>query len=157
MPSLIALLGAAGSGRRALLRALQPRLQATDWDARVIDDDHDAWASALRERPVLTLLLAPSDAAGEAQDLQWRQRLAQAGIAFSVLHGDPASQLAGALRLIDTLPGARTTEHGPDTASGAAPRWAWCCDRCSDSACEHRLFKDLLHGRSTPGSQTPIA
>lgn len=158
MPSLIALLGAAGSGRRTLLRALRLQLQATDWDARVIVDGDDAWAAALRERPVLVLLLAPRDAAGEAQDLLWRQRLARAGIAFSVLHGDCATQLAGAQRLIDTLPGPRAAADSVDaTASHAAPRWAWCCDRCSDSACEHRLFKALLQDRSAQVGNTPPA
>ena len=25
--------------------------------------------------------------------------------------------------------------------------WAWTCDKCSDPACEHRLFSDLVAGR----------
>ena len=72
MPSPIALLGAAHSGRHALADALAPRLQSTGLRVEVIED---AAALAALQNPPLVLLLAPRDSAGEAQDLQWRERL----------------------------------------------------------------------------------
>lgn len=131
------MLGAPHSERHALLRALAPRLQGTGFDAQVIDDVGEL------QRPALALLLAPRDAAGEAEDLRWRERLAGAGIGFSVLHGDEKAQLDGAWRLIQPLLG-QVPE--PDAAS-AGSRWVWSCDKCSDPACEHRLFQDLVRGR----------
>lgn len=134
----------------ALLRALQPKLDAATLVARVIEDeDTDAWANALSPAPALTLLLPARDAAGESQDLEWRMRLSRSGIAFSVLYGDLQAQLESALRLVDALRGAGLP---PGCAEDASPRWGWCCDRCSDAACEHRLFKDLLQRRGAEGT-----
>ena len=138
MPSQIALLGAAHSGRHALLRALTPRLGGTGFDAQVIDD-----LGELRV-PSLVLLLAPRDAAGEAEDLRWREQLTNAGIGYSVLHGDEAAQADSAWRLIQPLLG---QAPDPAPAASAASRWVWSCDKCSDPACEHRLFQDLVQGR----------
>ena len=134
MSSLIALLGAAHSGRHALLLELAPRLRGTALRAEVIEDE-----AAMRS-PALVLLLAPGDAGGEAEDLRWRGRLSQAGIGFSVLHGDAQAKLEGAWRLVQPLLG-----QTPEQDAGS--RWTWSCDKCSDPACEHRLFQDLLQGR----------
>jgi len=144
MPLSIALLGARDSGPHALLAGRRPRLQSTRWTARVIDDV-DAWAAALAEDPpALVLLLAPRDASAEALGMQWRQRLVRDGIGFSVLYGDLQAQLDSAMRLIDAF-----RNDSPARAAGdASSRWAWCCDKCSDSSCEHRLFKDLLQSRA---------
>ena len=141
MSSPIALLGGAHSGRHALADALAPRLQSTGLRAQVIED---AAALAALQIPPLVLLLAPRDRAGEAEDLQWRQQLMHAGIGFSVLHGDQETRLDAAWRLIQTLLGQPLPEPA---ARGAGGRWRWACDKCSDPACEHRLFRDLLRRR----------
>jgi len=136
MASQIALLGAEGA---ALLRELAPRLQGTGFFAQVIDR-----GAMLTPAPSLVLLLAASDAAGEAQELHWREMLAQAGIGYSVLHGDEAARLDAAWRLIRPLLG---QAPAPDPRGEPGTRWSWSCEKCSDPACEHRLFQDLLQGR----------
>lgn len=142
MSSQIALLGADHSGRQALLNELAPRLQDTPFTLQVIED------GAELPSPALVLLLASPDAHGEAEGLRWRERLAQAGIAFSVLHGDAQARLDGAWRLIEPLLGIAPS---PDLQTTSAARWTWTCDKCSDPACEHRLFQDLVQGRRGGG------
>ena len=124
-----------------MLRELAPKLLGTDFDVQVVEDLADLKA------PALVLLLAPRDAAGEHEDLRWRERLAAAGIGFSVLHGDEKAQLDGAWRLVQPLLG-QQPENEP---VGAGARWAWSCDKCSDPGCEHRLFQDLVQGRRKAG------
>ena len=150
MSSLIALLGAVHSGRHALQRALALRLQGTAFCTQVIEDEA-AWA-ALDEPPALVLLLAPRDAAageaaGEAQDLRWRGRLAQAGIGFSVLHGNAQAQLDGAWHLVQPLLGLKPAQQPSGQLKNK--RWTWSCDKCSDPTCEHQLFQDLIRSRQT--------
>jgi hypothetical protein len=142
MPSSIALLGAAHSGRHALADALAPRLQSTGLRVEVIED---AAALAALQDPPLVLLLAPRDSAGEAKDLQWRERLMRNGIGFSVLHGDEEARLDAAWCLIQALLGPPIP--APATRGVDGRRWNWACDKCSDPACEHRLFQDLLSSR----------
>jgi hypothetical protein len=143
MPSPIALLGAAHSGRHALADALASRLQSTGLRVEVIED---AAALAALQNPPLVLLLAPRDSAGEAQDLQWRERLMRDGIGFSVLHGDEEARLDAAWCLIQALRG-HPPIPAPVTRGVGGQRWSWTCDKCSDPACEHRLFQDLLSSR----------
>ena len=137
----IALLGADHRSKQDLLSALAPRLQGTPLVAQAIDD-----VAELQSSPGLVLLLASADAHAEAEDLRWRERLMQKAIPFSVLHGDAQAQLDGAWRLIEPLLGVAPT---PDARAGSASRWNWSCEKCSDPACEHRLFQDLLQGRRT--------
>ncbi|MGR4867497.1 hypothetical protein ACIPRI_01370 [Variovorax sp. LARHSF232] len=147
MPSPIALLGAARSGRHALADALAPRLQSTLLRAEVIED---AAALAALQKPALVLLLAPCDSTGEAEDLQWRQHLMQSGIGFSVLHGDAEARLVSAWHLIQALLGLPPAESATQTTGKP---WRWNCDKCSDPACEHRLFRDLLDKKLDQGTE----
>lgn len=124
-----------------MLRELAPRLLGTDFEVQVVEE------LAGLKAPALVLLLAPRDAADEQEDLRWRERLAATGIGFSVLHGDQKAQLDGAWRLIQPLLG----QVPEQDAAGANARWTWSCDKCSDPACEHRLFQDLVQGRRTAG------
>ena len=143
----IALLGGDSKGRQALLNALAPRLQGTPFVAEAVE------LGAEMQSPALVLLLASATPQSEDEELHWRQRLMQAGIAFSVLHGDAQARLDGAWRLIEPLLGLAPS---PDARSGSsAARWTWTCDKCSDPACEHRLFQDLVQGRrdAGPGSE----
>ncbi|MBS0341845.1 MAG: hypothetical protein JSS56_15085 [Proteobacteria bacterium] len=72
----------------------------------------------------------------------------QAGIGFSVLYGDAQARVDGAWRLIAPLLGLAPSQ---DLRAGSTSRWSWSCDKCSDPACEHRLFQDLLQGRQDAG------
>lgn len=139
--SPVVLLGADPAGRQALASALAQHLSATPLRAIEVED---ARALSSIGTPALVLLLAPLDAAGEAEDLRWRARLAQAGIGYSVLHGQTKARLDAALALLRPL-------LGMPAAQAAAPptptRWAWTCEKCSDPSCEHRLFQDLLASR----------
>lgn len=134
----IALLGADHGGRQALAHALAPRLQGSSLFAQAIED------SGQLQSPVLVLLLAPSNPDGDEEGLRWREWLVQAGMAFSVLHGNAQDRLDGAWRLIAPLLGLAPSQ---DLRAGSTSRWIGSCDKCSDPACEHRLFQDLLQDR----------
>ncbi|MBS0450839.1 MAG: hypothetical protein JSS14_05955 [Proteobacteria bacterium] len=138
----IALLGGERDNRLALVHALALRLQDSPFCAQAIED------GAQLQSPALVLLLA-SSADEDAQGLRWREWLAQAGIAFSVLHGDAQARLDAAWRLVEPLLGLAPS---PDSRAGSTARWRWSCDKCSDSECEHNLFKDLLQKRAKRGA-----
>ena len=67
-------------------------------------------------------------------DARLRQVLQRAGLAFSMVYGQGAQRLAGALAML---------EPGTALAPQASRNWRWLCDKCSDADCEHRLFSDL--------------
>lgn len=78
----------------------------------------------------------------EDVDALVRSLLQRAGIAYQVVYGQGGQRLQGALaalRSTGLLPG------------GAPPQeekpWVWNCDKCSDPACEHRLFSRLAKKR----------
>jgi nicotinamide riboside kinase len=75
-----------------------------------------------------------------------RRALDDAGMAYQVLYGRGDERLANALRAIDSV--ASCAQWMRATRSGAAsqPVWAWRCDKCGDSHCEHRLFSRLARG-----------
>jgi len=70
----------------------------------------------------------------EPVDALVRQMLQQAGIAYRVIYGQGPERLRNALAAIDASLAPRT----------AARDWVWQCDKCSNPACEHRLFRKLL-------------
>lgn len=76
----------------------------------------------------------------ERIDGRLREVLQQEGLAFSMVYGQGAKRLASALAILE-----------PNQSVGSrAPRsWRWLCDKCSDSDCEHRLFRDLQENPST--------
>lgn len=67
-----------------------------------------------------------------------RQRLDQYQLPYSLVYGAGADRLACALQSIRHRLG-----EWP-AADDALGRWAWTCEKCSDPACEHRLFRRLL-------------
>jgi nicotinamide riboside kinase len=76
----------------------------------------------------------------EPVDRLVREGLQRAGVGFHVVYGSGAGRLASAL---DAL--ARAGIAGADSerpADGGGP-WLWNCEKCSDPACEHRLFSRL--------------
>ncbi len=71
-------------------------------------------------------------------DLSLRRTLGDMGISYSVIYGTGEARTRHAQNAIAALKGTggENTHHTTD--------WKWECDRCSDAACEHRLFSRLL-------------
>ncbi|MDP9899178.1 ATP-binding protein [Variovorax ginsengisoli] len=123
-------------------------------------DDRTLYADALRAQGgyVLTLLTAldlPWIADGlqrdgphvrEPVDALVRAALARAGVSYAVVHGQGAQRLANAWQAIDRRVQAKDS---PDLARAAQAQaaWRWSCEKCSDPACEHKLFSDLVAQR----------
>jgi nicotinamide riboside kinase len=71
-------------------------------------------------------------------DLTLRQTLDDNGISYSVIYGTGESRIKQAQVAV-------AAHRGCDTGSAHDKSdWKWECDRCSDAACEHRLFSRLL-------------
>jgi nicotinamide riboside kinase len=71
-------------------------------------------------------------------DLSLRRALDDQGISYSVIYGTGEARTRQAHNAIAALKGTggENTHQTTD--------WKWECDRCSDAACEHRLFSRLL-------------
>ncbi len=79
----------------------------------------------------------------EPVDARLRAALNRAGVPFSVVHGSGPDRLASAWNAINLIAGcARSTGSGGQYGTESA--WTWPCEKCSDPACEHRLFSDLV-------------
>lgn len=77
----------------------------------------------------------------EEADALLRSLLQHAQLPFQVIYGQGPQRLASALQALvsaGVLP-AGTVDGQAD--GGARRAWVWVCDKCSDPACEHRLFK----------------
>ena len=77
----------------------------------------------------------------EDVDAQLRSLLQGAHLTFQVIYGQGPQRLDSALQALvsaGVLP-AGIVERTVD--SGAQRAWVWVCEKCSDPACEHRLFK----------------
>ena len=77
-------------------------------------------------------------------DGRLRQVLDQAAIPYAVVYGMGQARTDCALQAI-AYHRARATRQ--KTSPASASSWQWCCDTCSDAACEHRLFTALVNGR----------
>jgi hypothetical protein len=140
-PLRIAVLGAAASGKTQLIEQLQAELvfSATLVDAPQTD--------ALPRHFDLALLMGLDlypDTKALAQrpaDQALRAALAQQALPFATVYGTGAARCANALQAI------RFHMRDTTSLSQAPSRWRWPCEKCSDPACEHRLFSDLLQGR----------
>lgn len=164
---VIALLGAPGTGRRTLAKALARRFAERQLQVKLLaglrigevdgGPGDDAALAELRG-PAITLLMgldlpaAPAEASRrEACDARLRDVLGRAGIAYAVIHGRGTERLAAAWRAIL----ARAEAAGDASDTGGSALHAWTCDRCSDPGCEHRLFSDLLARRDPLTEPTP--
>ncbi|WP_225784921.1 hypothetical protein [Xenophilus sp. Marseille-Q4582] len=96
----------------------------------------------------LVLLCAPSadEAAALATDLRLRQWLVQVRAGFSIVGSDAASARQAWQALCLTL--GWPLDAGPEGGVQRRLRWRGPCDTCSDPACEHRVFSDLLAQRA---------
>lgn len=124
-------------------------------------DDRSLYAEALASQrsyaiTMLTALDLPWVADGlqrdgphvrEPVDALVRGALTGAGLPYAVVHGSGARRLDNAWNVINR---AAQTADSPDLARAATPEgsWRWSCEKCSDPACEHRLFTDLVARRS---------
>lgn len=82
----------------------------------------------------------------ETVDALLRSLLQRAQVAYQVVYGEGPQRLQGALAALETagvLPAG--TAYRADAAE--AKRWVWACEKCSDPACEHRLFAQLRDAR----------
>jgi signal recognition particle GTPase len=143
---VIALLGADGSGKTQLAEALAQRLAQRGIAATLVavpQTSFDAAALEAYRSHALILLIAP--ASPTRIDEMLRKALLDANLSFAVVHGEGAEQLANAWNAINAAadPDARGSAEPGTTAA-----WSWACDKCSDPACEHRLFSDLVAKRS---------
>jgi hypothetical protein len=154
----IAFFAAGAAGEPALGGRLQTALADADMDVSVTT--FDALASHLDTAGFDAFFLhglqgrEAADDPLRAADDALRAAFSEAGIAYQVIYGNDQEslrQITQALRATGKAVAAKPTSatlsdpkpHDPD---GAAP-WAWLCDKCSDSQCEHRLLTDLLKQR----------
>ena len=135
-------------GAQVLAAALQARL-APPYTALALLPDPPAIEAA--PSPVLTLLLGlegPADTAMQARDAQCRAWLTARRRPFQVLYGPEPQRLQAALRAVAAaLPGALREALPPHPGERAPRLRNWSCEKCSDPACEHRLFT-ALKGRA---------
>lgn len=94
-------------------------------------------------------------------DAMVRSALGGAGIAFQVVYGQGEDRLHSALRALNVgkirqnaiesiastadVKSSKSTKSNQNTRELRIARatWVWACDKCSDPACEHRLFTGL--------------
>jgi nicotinamide riboside kinase len=77
----------------------------------------------------------------EEVDALLRSLLQRARLPFQVIYGQGLQRLASALHAL-VAAGLLPAGSVERTADGGAERaWVWLCEKCSDPACEHRLFK----------------
>mgnify|MGYP001627303872 CR=1 FL=1 len=84
----------------------------------------------------------------EDVDALVRSLLQRAGVPYQVVYGTGAQRLQGALAALvsaGVLP-QEMAQHPADANPQRA--WTWLCEKCSDPACEHRLFRALREGRT---------
>lgn len=146
--SVIVLIGADDSGKARLAEALAQRLSQRGIAASlvvepVLEGSFDA-SMLEAHRGALILLIAP--ASTTPVDDMLRQALMDAKLSFAVVHGEGAEQLANAWNAINV---AADADAGRTAAPEGATAWSWTCEKCSDPACEHRLFSDLVARRSS--------
>lgn len=128
-------------------------------------NDHTLWHEALawQRRMDLNLLMGldlpwvadgffrDSPAVRDAVDAAIRRELQAAGLAFHTIHGHGHARTGQALRAIGRCRRRDLTTTEQSLTNG---RRAWSCDKCSDPACEHRLFSGLL-ARNNTGDARP--
>ena len=144
----IALIGADDSGKTGLAEALAQRLAQRGIAASLVVEPlpgRSIDASTLEvHRDALILFIA--SASPTPIDDMLRKALMDAKLSFAVVHGEGDEQLANAWNAINAA--ADADDRRPAALESTAA-WSWACEKCSDPACEHRLFSDLVARRSS--------
>jgi nicotinamide riboside kinase len=146
----IAILGAEGTGKVQLAQALTEALvvQASGSQLSCAFEPQDALNSDLILLMGLDRLWTdesqdPSAAHRRAQeDASLRQSLQNAGLNFVVVYGRGTARTHCALQAVLQASAHSLDKSNPQTR--AQTPWQWNCDKCSDGACEHRMFTGLL-------------
>jgi len=157
MPARIALLGASGTGKTTLTRALAEHLRTRGHRVRVlapgqaIDDAGDC-DLVIEDAPApdtlvdapLTLLMGLDlpglTEASHTADARLREALTHAGIGWRVIYGQGSQRLLQALDAVAAvLPWAWTVSAGEEDI-GRWKRLRAQCEKCGDADCERHLF-----------------
>lgn len=79
-------------------------------------------------------------------DAGLRAALARANLPYQVVYGKNQHRSQNALHAIESIAthAGEISARGRFSSKNAVP-WTWNCEKCSDPACEHRLFSGLLH------------
>lgn len=93
-------------------------------------------------------LCRDSPTARQTTDNILRTRLEQAGVTYQTVYGEGESRTSQALRTVGARMGLSLSAQDPFWEQGRRP---WNCEKCSDPACEHRLFRDLIAQRQPGG------
>ena len=149
----IALLGAEGTGKSRLSGDLAAHLrerglEAADIviaDAGMLAADPDLLRSC--DAILLMGLDLPHSRGGDRADALLRSLLQRAAVAYHVVYGTGAARLQSAL---EALVAARVLPEQVVTREPQRP-WTSLCEKCSDPACEHRLFQALREERAKLG------
>jgi nicotinamide riboside kinase len=81
-------------------------------------------------------------------DALLRQRLDEASMSYRVVYGQGAGRLQNAMDYI----AAHAYSKRP-TGQNVSKNWVWVCDKCSDPACEHKLFGQLTSAPSSVATE----
>ena len=81
-------------------------------------------------------------------DAAVRAALARGGVPFAIVHGSGPQRLASAWNAINSIAAAAESAGADGQFDAQNQRWRWPCEKCSDPACEHRLFSGLLDGKA---------
>jgi nicotinamide riboside kinase len=81
----------------------------------------------------------------EPVDALVRVALARGNVSYAVVHGRDTERLSSAWRALNLVTMSDDVPRADRAAESQS--WQWSCDKCSDPACEHRLFSDLVARR----------
>ena len=177
-PMKVALLGAAGTGKTSLARALAlANLSAASADWQISDEsplqhllqalasahpaldlptalklDTPEWVPALEVQRSFdhTLLLALDVGPTNANSTDTAQRLRiDALLRQALAQAQLPFQVIYGLGEDRLAQALSALKRSPAVREARRKPWVWACDKCSDPACEHRLLSDLLASRQT--------
>ncbi|VTU26044.1 hypothetical protein H6CHR_02516 [Variovorax sp. PBL-H6] len=144
---VIALVGTDDSGKTKLAESLAQRLALRGMEASLVVEllpGRSIEPGTLEAHRGALILFIAAASPTPMEDML-RSALVLAKLSFAVVHGEGEEQLANAWNAINAA--ADADDRGPTTPEGTAA-WSWACEKCSDPACEHRLFSDLIARRS---------